>query len=170
LGSGIIESVVLQAAWAPSSQQERLVIAGEFPTQPTTPEIDDLLGHSLVPTLFSLDSGGTLQSRQFPPTDGAFFGACFSPRGDLISCATGREIIVLDAKTLSLIARLDSFYSATEPRLVRTPDSPGHEASVSGLGFTLCHAWSPATSQAKIAAGNVGGLRYWDAEALAGST
>jgi hypothetical protein len=182
LGAGIVESAVLRTAWSPAPNDSRLVVTGEFPSAAspaiqdtgelvsnaplTTPDADDLLGDQLSPTIFLIDGSETPVVKQLPAMGGAFFGGTFAPYGSNFSCATGRELVVLDAATMSLVARLDSFYSAVEPKFVKVSNDEAHEVSLSGLGFTLCHAWSPVGTEPRIAAGNVGGLRMWQAGAL----
>jgi WD40 repeat protein len=87
------------------------------------------------------------------------FGASWSPDGSLIAATTGQEILYFDSTTLSVRSWADSFYAPVEPPVATTRD--GGLVSLSTAGFTRSHAWSPDGRW--FAAGNVGGIRVWDA-------
>jgi WD40 repeat protein len=87
------------------------------------------------------------------------FGASWSPDGSLIAATTGREILFFDSTTLSVRSWADSFYTTVEPPVSKSED--GGFVSLSTAGFTRSQAWSPDGRW--FAAGNVGGIRIWDA-------
>ncbi len=148
LGDGLVERAELDHAWDPEGSRVTVAVEralGEDGETDTRPRIvvwngrgDPVIKRLLVPDL-------------------DLFSATWSPDGDFISCSTADELMVLDARSMNVRLKLPAFYSA-QPPVVR---ADGEEiAFVSSLGFNVCHAWSPDSTQ--VAAGNVGGLRIFD--------
>ncbi len=87
------------------------------------------------------------------------FGARWNQDETIISATTGTHILLFDERSLELQQTLPSFFAFPSP--TEASDSPTLDTgSLSILGFTRSHGWSPDGSW--LIAGNVGGIRVWD--------
>src|SRR5258708_8636255 len=161
LDAGLIEAPNLTLGW--SSDSSSLVVAAQLKTRPTEPP--ELHDGDVEPYFASVLWRFSKEGPKplFFEREGGFFGASYSSNGEVISCCTGTALILFSAGDLSFLQSLESFYTGLRP--VPLPGStPGSETYISSLGFTICHAWSP--DGAWLLAGNVGGMRLWEAERL----